>query len=87
MVAHAYAMSGMSEQALVAAVQQRLMAMYSWLSAEHISAVVQGAHAQFVDCRVREFVPLLVERRARAELATASSSSAVTAERATARLA
>ncbi|WP_448397842.1 three-helix bundle dimerization domain-containing protein, partial [Mycobacteroides chelonae] len=46
----------MSEQALVAAVQQRLMAMYSWLPPEHVSAVVQGAHAQFVDCRVREFV-------------------------------
>lgn len=80
-------MSGMSEQALVAAVQERLMAKYSWLSSEHVLAVVQGAHAQFVDCRVREFVPLLVERRARAELTKAGSSSAVTVQETTARLA
>ncbi|WP_412458671.1 three-helix bundle dimerization domain-containing protein [Mycobacteroides salmoniphilum] len=54
------------------------------MSPEHVSAVVQGAYAQFADCRVREFVPLLVERRARRALVEAGSSSAVTAEGTTA---
>lgn len=71
---HAYFMSGMSEQALLAAVQQRLAAKYSWLPPEQVAAAVQSAHAQFIESTVREFVPLLVERRARAELSKASAS-------------
>lgn len=73
-MAHAYAMSGMSKQALVAAVQQRLMAKYSWLPPEQVAVVVQSAHAQFTESTVREFVPLLVERRARAQLTQVGAS-------------
>lgn len=67
-MSHAYCVSGMSEQALIAAVQQRLVARYSDLPHEYVAAAVQRSHALFADCRVREFVPLLVERRAKAEL-------------------
>ncbi len=67
-------MSGMSEPAQIAAVLQRLVAKYSWLTSEQVAAVVQRAHAQFTDSRVREFVPLLVERRARAELTAVRAS-------------
>ena len=59
----------MSEQALMATVCQQLVANYSWLPPEQVADVVQVAYARFAECRVREFVPLLVERRARAELA------------------
>jgi hypothetical protein len=43
--------------------------VYAELPADHVSAAVYGAHARFEGCRIREFVPLLVERRARQELA------------------
>ncbi|ORA60375.1 three-helix bundle dimerization domain-containing protein [Mycobacteroides franklinii] len=66
-------MSGISEQTSLAAVQQRLASKYSWLSPEHIASVVQCVYARFAECRVREFVPLLVERRSCAELATVSA--------------
>ncbi|AMU77301.1 Uncharacterised protein [Mycobacteroides abscessus subsp. massiliense] len=58
----------MDERALVAAVQRQLTANYSWLTPERVSDAVQAAYERFAECRVREFVPLLVERRARAEL-------------------
>lgn len=80
-------MSGMSEQALVAAVQQRLAAKYSWLPLEQVAAAVQSAHTQFVESTVREFVPLLVERRAKAELTKASASNPGLVETTVARLA
>lgn len=59
----------MGEQALIDAVIQQLVANYSWLPPRQVADVVQAAYARFAECRVREFVPLLVERRARAELA------------------
>lgn len=73
-------MSGMSEQAQIAAVHQRLTARYSWLLPEEVAAVVESAHRQFTDSRVREFVPLLVERRAHAQLSALSGSGSGAAE-------
>lgn len=67
-VPHACGVSGKSEHALIAAVQQRLVARYSHLTQEYVAAAVQRSHDPFADCRVREFVPLLVERRAKAQL-------------------
>jgi hypothetical protein len=34
------------------------------------AGAVQSAHARFEQCPIREFVPLLVERRARTELSS-----------------
>ncbi|WP_239001917.1 MULTISPECIES: three-helix bundle dimerization domain-containing protein [unclassified Mycobacteroides] len=77
----------MSEPAQITAVLQRLVAKYSWLTPEQIADVVQSAHAQFTGSRVREFVPLLVERRARAELTAFSASGSRAVEVAFGRLA
>ena len=57
------------ERAQIDAVQHRLAQKYAELSHDHVAAVVQRAYARFSQSTVREFVPLLVERRAREELA------------------
>ncbi|TDZ93463.1 three-helix bundle dimerization domain-containing protein [Mycobacteroides salmoniphilum] len=66
-----FAVSGMSEQALLAAVRQRLTAQYAQVPPERAATIVGRVHALFAESPAREFVPLLVERRARAELAKA----------------
>jgi hypothetical protein len=58
-----------SEAALVDEVQQRLVRKFSHVPKDQISTTVAQAHARFEDSRIRDFVPLLVERRARAALA------------------
>ena len=57
------------ERAQIDAVQRRLAQKYAELPHDHVAAVVQRAYARFNHSTVREFVPLLVERRAREELA------------------
>ena len=57
------------EQLLIADVQRRLMSTYAQLAPEQFSSAVTQARAHFEQSRVCDFVPLLVERRARAELA------------------
>lgn len=49
-------------------VERRLAEKYAALPADHITAVVQHAYALFQSSRVRDFIPLLVERRADEEL-------------------
>lgn len=56
---------------MVEEVERRLATSYTDVPAERISAIVQGAYAQFEQSRIRDFVPLFVERRARTELAKA----------------
>jgi hypothetical protein len=60
-----------SEAALIDEVQQRLVRKFSHVPKDQISTTVAHAHARFEHSRVRDFIPLLVERRARAELARA----------------
>jgi hypothetical protein len=64
-------MAEISEQLLIAAVQQRLTSKYAQLPPDRISSAIQHAHARFEQSPIRDFVPLLVDRRARAELAGA----------------
>ena len=61
------------ERALIHGVQRRLAKKHASLPVDHIAAVVQHAYAQFQSSRVREFLPLLVERRAEEELEELSS--------------
>jgi hypothetical protein len=56
------------ERALISDVERRLAAKYSELPVDHVSAVVRHAYAQFTSSRVRDFIPLLVQRRAAEEL-------------------
>ena len=56
------------ELALIGDVELRLAKKYSALPQDQVSAVVQYAYARLRTSRVRDFIPLLVERRADEEL-------------------
>jgi hypothetical protein len=56
------------ERVLIGEVEQRLAKKYADLPHGHIAAVVQHAYARFRSSRVRDFIPLLVERRADEDL-------------------
>jgi hypothetical protein len=57
-----------SERTLIDEVERRLIRKYAHLAPNQISTAVQRAHARFEQCPIRDFVPLLVERRVRQEL-------------------
>ncbi len=59
------------ERAQIDAVERRLAQKYAELPHDHVAGVVQRAYARFNQSTVRDYVPLLVERRAREELAKA----------------
>jgi hypothetical protein len=56
------------ERALIDAVERRLVQKYAALPPDDVAAVVRQAYAQFKQSAVRDFIPLLVERRASEEL-------------------
>lgn len=60
----------MSETVKIAEVERRLSSTYADVPRDRVVAAVQSAQAEFDTSPIRDFVPLLVERRARAELAT-----------------
>jgi hypothetical protein len=57
------------ERAQIDAVERRLAQKYAELPHDHVASVVQHADARFIESKLRDFVPLLVERRAGEELA------------------
>jgi hypothetical protein len=57
-----------AERALIDDVERRLADKYAAFSAEYVAAVVQYVYAKFQWSQVRNFIPLLVERRAAEEL-------------------
>ncbi|MCX2931986.1 hypothetical protein ORI20_17025 [Mycobacterium sp. CVI_P3] len=61
-------MGTVSEVTLIQQVVDRLAAAYPDVPHDEVAQTVAVAHDRFQHCRIREFVPLLVERRARAEL-------------------
>jgi hypothetical protein len=61
------------EEDAVRAVTERLKSTYSDArTPDEVEAAVAAAHASFSDRCVRDFVPVLVERKARAALGKAS---------------
>ena len=58
----------MSEDALINKLVDRLGQRYPTLRQETVASVVHDIHAAFREARIREFVPLLVERRSHAAL-------------------
>jgi hypothetical protein len=56
------------ERVIIGEVERRLAEKYAALPHDHVAAVVQHAYALFRSSRVRDFIPLLVERRADEEL-------------------
>ena len=57
------------EAAQIAEMMARLAAIYPDISTTDIERFVQTVHTGFDDAKVREFIPLLVERKVRAVLA------------------
>lgn len=57
-----------SELRHVADVVARLGQCYPQISAAEIDCLVQGIYERFANARIREFIPLLVERAAREEI-------------------
>lgn len=62
--------NSVEEDRLVSQVQARLTDKYPEVSSESIAAAIGEARAQFDGRRVRDFVPLLVERVANTKLAS-----------------
>ena len=70
-------MAEISEELMIADVERRLTSTYGHLPPDQISAAVHNARARFAQSPIRDFVPLLVERHARAELTTPRQPAAV----------
>jgi CRISPR/Cas system-associated exonuclease Cas4 (RecB family) len=68
------------ERAQIDAVQRRLAQKYAELPHDHVAAVVQHVYARFNQSTVRDYVPLLVERRAGEELTRSTAGSAALAD-------
>jgi hypothetical protein len=70
-VAHK-AIAKQSEETAIGEVVERLTRKHSAVSPQMVADVVQNMHAKFDGWPIRDFVPLLVERNAPAELAKLS---------------
>lgn len=66
-------MPDISERQLIDEVERRLIQKYAGLPPDQVLSAVQQAHARFEQSPIRDFVPLLVERRAGQELAAAAT--------------
>ncbi|WP_072804286.1 three-helix bundle dimerization domain-containing protein [Rhodococcoides yunnanense] len=62
-------MAGDYESLQIEQVIERLTARYPFVSAGAIGHTVRTIHKRFDECRIRDFVPLLVEKAARRDLA------------------
>jgi hypothetical protein len=60
-----------SEKAALADIAARLAGQFPELSAAEIANAIQGRYDAFDGSRIRDFVPILVERSVRTELITA----------------
>ena len=58
----------MDEQAQIGDVADRLAQKYSSVPSPTVVELVRGLHGTFAEARIREFVPMFVERRARTAL-------------------
>jgi hypothetical protein len=68
------------ERAQIDAVERRLAQKYAEFPHDHVAAVVQHVYAGFNQSKLRDFVPLLVERRAREVMARSAEARAAVAE-------
>jgi hypothetical protein len=57
-----------TEQVAIDRVRQRLSTRFAQVPSDRVSIAVQDALARFTDSAVRDFVPLLVERKAGEQL-------------------
>jgi CRISPR/Cas system-associated exonuclease Cas4 (RecB family) len=57
-----------SEQELVSEVESRLVSKFTQLPRERVAAAVEDARSRFEHSVIRDFIPLLIERRVSSEL-------------------
>ena len=62
-----------SEETLLADIQRRLLDEFPGVATAAINTLIRNEHARFETSQIRDFVPLLVEKRARGELKHKSS--------------
>lgn len=62
----------LSEQQIIEQVAGRLVDTYAEVEPRHVSQIVHNEYARFDGRPVRDYIPLFVERRARAELSAMS---------------
>lgn len=62
-------MAAKTEEQVFTEIETRLTAKFAGLPPARVTTVIDGARQQFADSTIRDFVPLLVERRAEEELA------------------
>ena len=62
-----------NEETLLADIQQRLIDEFPSVAPAAVNTLIREEHARFETSQVRDFVPLLVEKRARRELKHRSS--------------
>lgn len=63
----------LTEQTIIEQLAQRLARRFPTLSGETIMQVVRQHHARFDGSRIRDFIPLFVERGAKADLGRLST--------------
>lgn len=59
-----------AETAALAKIAERIAGQFPELSAEEIDRAIQARYAEFEGSRIRDFVPVLVERQVRRDLGT-----------------
>ena len=62
----------LSEQQIMDQIVMRLIEMYERVPSQEVTRLVHREHARFEGRPIRDFVPLFVERHAKAELAKLS---------------
>jgi hypothetical protein len=62
-------MAAKTEEQVFTEIETRLTAKFADLPPARVTTVIDGARQQFAGSTIRDFVPLLVERRAEEELA------------------
>ena len=73
-------MSKKNERELIEEVEQRLVRKFAHLSAGLIATAVDDAYLRFESSLIRDYIPLLVERRAHNELASITPDSDLSVE-------
>ncbi|VEG43930.1 Uncharacterised protein [Mycolicibacterium flavescens] len=58
----------LNEQQILDQIAARLAGSYPSVPADAVTSLVREQHARFADRPIRDFIPLFVERQARAEL-------------------
>jgi hypothetical protein len=66
-------MIGLSEQTILDQLIEEMTRTYPAVPPDTVAAVARGVHARFDGRPLRDYVPLLVERRARSELIKAGT--------------